>query len=427
MTEFPSALTVVLPGKLIDGLQGVPQEGMGVIFDSRSILWVGRRGELESALGDAPTRTLEFPEGTLLPGLFDLHTHTNMPGDGRTGEEADRDDSDDVRLLRSARNVSDALATGVTSLCDCGSWNRTAYSLKEGLAQGLVDGPRTLVSGPPLTISGGHLWFMGGQTDGIDGIRAAVRQRVKDGADFIKVAASGGSTLTSDPYRASFTLEELKALVDEAHNRSRRVLAHCRCTESVNFALDAGVDAILHCFFADSDGSYRYDEPTADRLAEAEVFLNPTMHLGRVSRAHLERIRARRAFTPAEEERWERSNRMAGVSMEQFGHLIRAGVKLAGGSDCGWGSYPFGDFQGEVIAMADAGLTAMQAIQAGTRNPAEALGILDRTGTIEPGKSADLLLVEGDPTADLEALRRVRAVFKGGVEVESPRPAVNAA
>ena len=261
--------------------------------------------------------------------------------------------------------------------------------------------------------------------DGADGIRAAVRQRVMDGADFIKVAASGGSTLTSDPYRASFNLEELRALVDEAHNRNRPVLAHCRCTESVNFALDAGVDAILHCFFADSDGSYRYDEPTADRLAESGVYLNPTMHLGRVSRAYLERVRQQRPFTPAEQERWERSNRMGGVAMQQFNQLISAGVTLAGGSDCGWGSYPFGDFQGEVIAMHDAGLTAMQAIQAGTRNPAAAVGMLDQTGTIEPGKSADLLVVDGNPSADIHALRQVRAVFKQGLRVESARPAID--
>ena len=427
MTSSSSQLTVILPGKLVDGVQSAPLEGMAVAFDASGILWVGRRGELESSQGGTPREVLEFPEGTLLPGLFDLHTHTNMPGDGRTGEEVDSDDSDDVRLLRSARNVADALATGVTTLCDCGSWNRTAYSLKEGLQQGLVKGPSTLVSGPPLTITGGHLWFMGGQTDGVDGIRSAVRERVWQGADFIKVAASGGSTLTSDPYRASYTLDEMRALVDEAHNRNRQVLAHCRCTESVNYALDAGVDAILHCFFADADGSYRYDEPTADRLAESGVYLNPTMHLGRVSRAHLERIKEQRPLTAAEQERWERSNRMGGTSMEQFGHLIRAGVRLAGGSDCGWGSYPFGDFQGEIIAMADAGLTAMQAIQAGTRNPADALGVLDRMGTVEPGKTADLLVVDGDPVADLEALRRVRAVFRQGHRVESTRPAVNAA
>ena len=424
MSEFRDSYTVILPGKLIDGAGDAPQEGMAVAFDDGGILWVGRRGELDGAQSDAPHDVLEFPDATLLPGLFDCHTHTNMPGDGRTGEEVDGDDSDDIRLMRSARNVGEALSTGVTTLCDCGSWNRTAYSLKEGLRQGLMPGPRTLVSGPPLTITGGHLWFMGGQVDGTSGIRAAVRERVKQGADFIKVAASGGSTLTSDPYRASFNLEELRTLVDEAHNRNRPVLAHCRCTESINFALDAGVDAILHCFFTDADGSYRYDEPTADRLAESQVFLNPTMHLGRVSRANLERIRQQRPFTPAEQERWERSNRMGGTALEQFSQLVRAGVRLAGGSDCGWGSYPFGDFQGEVIAMHDAGLSRMQAIKAGTRNPADALGVLSQTGTIEPGKAADLLLVDGDPAADIHALRQVRGVFKQGRRVEAARPAI---
>ena len=423
-SDSSSPLTVIIPGKLIDGVGGAPREGMAVGVSDGRILWTGRRGDVEGSQSDAPRELLEFPEATLLPGLFDLHTHTNMPGDGRTGEEVDIDDSDDLRLLRAARNVGEALATGVTSLCDCGSWNRTAYSLKEGLSQGIVQGPTTLVSGPPLTITGGHLWFMGGEVDGVDGIRAAVRERVKQGADFIKVAASGGSTLTSDPYRPSFSLEELTALVDEAHNRNRPVLAHCRCTESINFALDAGVDAILHCFFADSDGSYRYDEPTADRLAESQVYLNPTMHLGRVSRANLERIRQQRPFTPAEEERWERSNRMGGRAMEQFKQLVSAGVRLAGGSDCGWGSYPFGDFQGEVIAMHDAGLTPMEALQAGARNPADALGVLDRTGTIEPGKAADLLVVDGDPSADIQALRRVKAVFKQGRRVESAHPAI---
>ena len=424
MTGAVGKLTVILPGKLIDGVRDSAQEGMAVAFNESGIQWIGRRGEVEEEGPDAPREILDFPDSALLPGLFDCHTHTNMPGDGRTGEEVDRDDSDDVRLLRSASNVNDALSTGVTSLCDCGSWNNTAFSLKEGLAQGIVSGPRTLVSGPPLTITGGHLWFMGGQTDGIENIRARVRERVWQGADFIKVAASGGSTLTSDPYRASYTLDELKALVDEAHNRNKPVLAHCRCTESINFALEAGVDAILHCFFTDSDGSYRYDEPTADRLAETGVWLNPTMHLGRVSRAHLQRIKEQRPFTPAEQDRWERSNRMGGTAMEQFGRLIRAGVRLVGGSDCGWGSYPFGDFQGEIIAMYDAGLTASQAIMAGTSNPASALGVGAQTGTIEPNKAADLLLVEGDPTLDIKALRRVQAVYSGGRPVGSARPAV---
>ena len=423
MTQNGGRLTVVLPGKLIDGVNAAAREGMAVAFQDGFVSWVAPRGELEDRLRDTAHEALEYPGATLLPGLFDSHTHTNMPGDGRTGEEGDRD-SDEIRLLRSARNVGNALSTGVTSLCDCGSWNRTGFALKDGLAQNVVEGPTVLVSGPPLTVTGGHLWFMGGEADGVDAVRSRVRSLVKQGADFIKIAASGGSTLTSDPYRPAYSMEELRAIVDEAHNRDKPVLAHCRSTKSINYALDAGVDAILHCFFYDEDGSYRYDEATADRLAESEVWLNPTMHLGRASRAALLRAMEERPLTPAEQVRLDRSNRMGGIGVEQFRRLIQAGVKLIGGSDCGWGSYPFGDFQGEVLAMADAGLSPMQAILAGTRNAATALRRDDQTGAIEPGKDADLLVVDGDPLQDLEALRSVAAVFKGGRRVPSARPVV---
>ncbi|MCH9001769.1 MAG: amidohydrolase family protein [Planctomycetes bacterium] len=122
-----------------------------------------------------------------MAGLFDIHTHTNMPGDGRTGEQVNDDDNDEVRLLRSARNATAAVASGVTTMCDCGSWNSNGFALKEGLAQGIVEGPRVLVSGPPLTVTGGHLWYMGGEADGVDAVRGRVREMVKHGADFIKV------------------------------------------------------------------------------------------------------------------------------------------------------------------------------------------------------------------------------------------------
>ena len=423
MAQSEANARVILPGKLIDGVAAQPREGMAVVFQAGRITWVGRCGELDAGSGGQSLETLAFPNSTLLPGLFDCHTHTNMPGDGRTGEQVN-EDRDGLRLLRSSRNAAAAVATGVTSMCDCGSWNRTGFALKEGLAEGVADGPRMLVSGPPLTVTGGHLWFMGGEADGIDAVRQRVRSLIKQGADFIKIAASGGSTLTSDPYRPAYSMDELRAIVDEAHNRDRPVLAHCRCTAAINFALDAGVDAILHCHFNDSDGEYRFDQPTADRLAASETWLNPTLHLGRVSRHALETTQKERALTADEQERLDRSVRIGGAIMEQFGRLIEAGVKLVGGSDCGWGHYPFGDFQGELLAMADAGLSPMEAILAGCRNPAAALRLLDTTGTIEAGKAADFLLVENDPCQDLQALRRVEAVFKEGQEVAAARPAL---
>ena len=386
------------------------------------IEWVGPASQAESLdSAGAQTETLDFSGGTLLAGLFDIHTHTNMPGDGRTGEQVNDDDTDEVRLLRAAQNTALAVASGVTTMCDCGSWNRNAFALKEGLALGIVEGPRVLVSGPPLTVKHGHLWYMGGETVGVDAVRSRVVELVDQGADFIKVAASGGSTSTSDPYSAAYSVEELSAIVDEAHNRDRPVLAHCRCTDAINVALDAGVDTILHCAFYDNDGSYRFDQKTADRLAVSEVWLNPTMGLGNANRERLIKIKAERELPPDEEDRLERSTVSGANSLAQFSALVTAGVKLVGGSDCGWSYYPFGDFQGEIMSLHKAGLSPLEAIYAGTRSPAAALRNLDTIGTVETGKKADLLVVNGDPSQDLECLRDVVAVFKGGSRVATAK------
>ena len=417
-----NTLRVILPGKLIDGVSDKTQEGMAVAIQGSVIEWVGPASQAESLdSGGAQTETLDFSGGTLLAGLFDIHTHTNMPGDGRTGEQVNDDDTDEVRLLRSAQNTALAVASGVTTMCDCGSWNRNAFALKEGLALGIVEGPRVLVSGPPLTVKLGHLWYMGGETVGVDAVRSRVVELVDQGADFIKVAASGGSTSTSDPYSAAYSVEELRAIVDEAHNRDRPVLAHCRCTDAINVALDAGVDTILHCAFYDNNGSYRFDQKTADRLAVSEVWLNPTMGLGNANRERLIKIKAERELTPDEEDRLERSTVSGANSLAQFSALVTAGVKLVGGSDCGWSYYPFGDFQGEIMSLHKAGLSPLEAIYAGTRSPAAALRSLDTIGTVETGKKADLLVVNGDPSQDLECLRDVVAVCKAGSRISTTK------
>ncbi|MBO20149.1 MAG: hypothetical protein CL732_06390 [Chloroflexi bacterium] len=418
MPQADNTLKVIKPGRLIDGVHDSAMEGTAVAIQGKSIKWVGPVSQAEGLdSGGAARETLEFPGATLLAGLFDIHTHTNMPGDGRTGEEVNEGENDQQRLLRSAVNATAAVASGVTTMCDCGSWNRNGFALKEGLAMGVVEGPRVLVSGPPLTVTGGHLYYMGGEADGIDAVRSMTRSLIKQGADFIKIAASGGSTSTSDPYRASYSVPELTAIVEEAHNRGRSVLAHCRCTDAINSALDAGVDAILHCSFYDNDGTYRWDQKTADRLAESGTWLNPTMGLGRANRERLERLKSERGLTPDEEERLERSTASGARSLDQFSTLVKAGVRLVGGSDCGWSYYPFGDFQGEVLSLHEAGLSPIEAIRAGTLSPATALGIQDSIGTVEPGKEADLLVVNGDPSQDLAQLRDVAAVFKGGARV----------
>ncbi len=424
MASSTADLQVIQPGQLIDGLSETPAEGTAVVLQGSRIHWVGPREQLRSRSGPldgladgSEPQVLDLPQATLLPGLIDCHTHTNMPGDGRTGKEVDCE-TDDIRLLRSARNVRRALESGVTTLADCGAWNRTGFSLRQGLAMGLVDGPRVLVAGRPVTITGGHLWFMGGEADGPEGARRQVRQLIKEGADLIKLVASGGSTVTSDPFRPSLTVSELKAGTEEAHNRSRPVAAHCRSTVSINNALEAGVDMIFHCAFYDPDGSHRFDQATAERLAASGVWVNPTLHLGTLRLGMLRQKRIEEDLSAEESADLDKLEQGRRARMEQFGRLIEMGVNLVGGSDAGWGLYQFGDFQGELLSMKEAGLSPMQAILAGTRNTAAALGVLDSVGTIEAGKEADLLLVEGNPVEGLAALRRVVAVFHGGRRVK---------
>lgn len=414
-------MTVIRPGKLIDARGGPPQADQAVVIKGATIHWVGPAQAAGSPDGPLATQAgyqiLDYPDATLLPGLIDCHTHTNMPGDGRSGEVVNRDDTDDIRLLRSAQNVGKALASGVTTVCDCGAWHDTAFSLRQGVESGLVPGSRVLASGRPITVTGGHLWYMGAEADGVEGVRGQVRQLVKQNADFIKVAASGGSTSTSDPFRPSFSEPEMMTLVEEAHNRDRPVAAHCRCTASIKNALTAGVDMVLHCFFCESDGAYRFDQDTARRLADSGVWVNPTLHLGRTRRDLLRRKREIEELTSEEQTQLETLEENDGPRLERCARLLDAGVRFIGGSDCGWGTYPFGDFQGELIAMADAGLDQLSAIIAGTRNCSEAMGVSNRIGTIEPGKEADLLVVEGDPCRDLGDLRKVKAVFRGGCKI----------
>jgi len=415
-----SLVTIIKPGLLIDGLGGPPQKGAAVVLQQNRIRWiganeeVGTNQEIKDLVNSAGENgVLDLPQCTLLPGLIDCHSHTNMPGDGRTGEEVAKD-TDDVRLLRAARNTALALQSGVTTLCDCGSWNHTAFSLKEGISLGLVEGPRLLASGPPLTITGGHLWYMGGEADGIEGVRNQVRYLIKQGADIIKIAASGGSTLTSDPYRPSYNVDELKAIVYEAHNRGIPVAAHCRSTVAINYVLDAGVDMIFHCYFVDPDGSYRFDQATAERLAQSGAWLNPTHAVGNRRRIELLEMKKQGPLDKVDAAMLERIVNGHRDRVEAYGRLVEMGARLIGGSDCGWSSYLFGDFQAEVISMTDFGLSPMAAILTGTRNAAQALGKLDSLGTIEPDKEADLLLVEGNPVEDLECLRSVAAVILGG-------------
>lgn len=399
---------------LFDGTNQTAIHNAAVLLEDDRVAAVGPAQAVAEPDGAA---RLHFGGCTILPGLVDCHTHLNLPGDGSGLEDAAAD-GDDLLLLRSANNARTALASGVTTLRENGGRNGTISALREAQRRGIVSGPRLSIAGRPLTITGGHCWPFGGEADGVTQMRQAVRQLVKEGADWIKVIATGGGTRNTLPLRPSYSPAELRAAVEEAHSADRLAGAHVTCTQGIVDALDAGFDMLIHCFFSEPDGSYRFDPEIARRIADKGVWVNPTLHVARTRMQRLEQLAARRPLTADEASDLERNRhgyeeRCSGVQL-----MLAAGVRVVAGSDSGWSYYPFGAFGGEIDALTDAGMDPLTALSAATLESARAIGLDRHVGSLEPGKAADLLVVDGDPTINLTALTQVRAVFANGVQVK---------
>ena len=407
--------TIIRVGKLADGVSEDVKERMAVKVSGGGVEWVAKQSELSQS-GDIEGVVLDFPLATLMPGLIDCHTHTNMPGTGLSVDEV-HEDGDDIHLMEAVKSARMALESGVTTMRDNGGWNKVVFSLMEGIRRDIVPGPRIVACGNPVTVTGGHCWMMGAEADGEDGVRAAVRRMVKNGAGFIKVMTSGGTTRGSMQERASYTLEELRIIVEEAHFKGRLVAGHAISTQSIVNCLDAGVDMIIHCNFLDLDKVSRWDQRIGERIAESGVWVNPTIHIRRAATLALEAKREEGTISEGERIELEQNEETIRQRAEVFRELVNVGARMIGGSDCGWGAYPFGQFHRELESMVDVGMPTEQAFLSGTREAAKALGLGGEVGTVEVGKDADLLLVEGDPTQDLKVLENVVAVFRAGERV----------
>ena len=410
--------TVIRAKALFDGTGTPPLHNAIVILEGSRIVAAGSEGAIEAPRGPQ-VRTLDFPDGYLLPGLIDAHTHLMFGSGDATYEEVIERDSDQVMLLRAARNAHIHLNAGVTTLRDCGARNQVTFDLRRGVRQGLALAPRLLLSGRPVTTTGGHFWWCNQEADGVEGVRKAVRQLVGDGADFIKIMASGGGTAGTDNRRPSYSVEELRAIVDEAHNLGKPTTAHCIATLSIVNALDAGVDSIEHATFIEPDGSYRFDPRIAERIARQGVLVSPTVQTGYRKR---EKLLARReqghALTPEEERRLEDLQVKCERQVEFLGRLWSEWeVPIVAGTDA---IQTFGDYCLGLELQVQAGMSPADVICSATSVAARAVGVGHLVGTIEPGKEADLIVVDQDPLQDIRALRSMRMVMQGGAIVPPP-------
>ena len=417
MTEPPARFTLITASRLLDGGGAAAIEAAAVLIDGERVAALGRAVDVHAPSGASVVRR-DYEGATILPGLVDAHTHLVAPGDGTLGDDIAKED-DDILLLQAAKNARTLLHSGVTTLRENGAKGKVAFSLREGVRRKLAPGPRMVICGRPIAITGGHMGYFGSEADGEAAVRAEVRKLLKEGADYIKIVASGGTTRTSDPNRASYTVAELAAMTDEARRHGKLTAAHCTSAQSVQNCLDADVDMIIHCIFNEPDGTYRYRPDLVERLARARAWVNPTLY---VQRAGIDRQRETRAregrLTPELIASLDDAQRALDVKIDAVRRMNEAGVRMTAGSDSPWGWYAPGEFVHEIHMLAQAGLSYADAIVAGTAGAADSIGVGPSAGRLAPGRLADVLVVRGDPTREITALWEVLDVYQAGRRVE---------
>lgn len=344
--------------------------------------------------------------GACLPGLIDAHDHlTSDPaaaGYQRLGWSVAR------QTVAGVKNARLTLMAGFTTIRNVGAGGYADIGLRDGINAGEVPGPRMLVSGPSLGITGGHCdssllapeyqYKAAGVADGPWAVRAKVRENVKYGADLIKFCATGGVLSKGDSVGGlQYTLEEMQALVEEAHKLERKVAAHAHGTEGIKLAIRAGVDSVEHCSFIDEEGIRLAKEKGTYLVFDIyndDYILQEGLKVGMLP------------------ESIEKEKLVGKLQRENFRKAYLAGAKLAFGTD--GGVYPHGDNWKQFPYMVEFGMKPMETIRAATLVNAELLGLAGKAGVVEAGHWADIVAVDGDPLGDIRRMQNVRFVMKDG-------------
>ena len=393
-------------GSLFDGKSGTLQKNVVI-----EVL-----GDKIAAIGAAAQQVIDLSNETCLPGMIDTHTHVMLQGD-ITAEEYDTQllkQSLQYRTILATVNVKRALDYGFTSIRDVeteGAWY-SDVDVKKAINNGVIPGPRMQVATRALDVTGAYplLGYAPGIdvpkgvqiVDGADAARKAVREQISYGADWIKVYSDRGYFLRPDGVLddiPTFTMDELRAIVDEAHRERRKVASHAIGLNGVHNSVEAGVDSIEH-------GDYISDEDIKTMVSKG-IYSVPTIFVG-------DYVAQGRADAGAPI--WLK---MLAVHEDTFRRLLKAGLKIAFGTDAGgfpWTINPAKEFP----YMVKWGMTPAQAIQSATVTASQLMGMQDKVGTVEVGKLADIIAVPGDPLADITVLEKVNFVMKGGVVEKRP-------
>jgi imidazolonepropionase-like amidohydrolase len=401
----PDSLIAVRAQRLIDGNGGPPLSPAVVLVRGERIESVGADVSIP-----AGATVLDLGRATLLPGMVDLHTH--LTGGAVHWEDALVKTTPSSAALHGAKNALDTLRAGFTACRDMGpEWPYVDVDLRKAIDDGLVPGPRLSVAGNYVSATGGagdarqfsiyvDVPLVRNLADGVDAVRHAVRTNFKHGSDFIKILATGAVLSKGiEPGAQQYSDEELRVAVEEATRWGRYVAAHAHGAQGIKAAIRAGVRSIDH-------GSMLDDEGIELLKTNPNTFYVPTLYVGEaVVNDGVE------LGIPASE--IERSRKMSEHRNSTFLRALEAGIPIAFGTDAG--VFPHGLNGRELTLRVRVGEKPMQTIVSATKISARVMGWEDRIGTVEAGKFADMIAVEGDPLSDIALLERVQWVMKGGV------------
>jgi imidazolonepropionase-like amidohydrolase len=399
--------TLVRAGHVLDVKTGAEPADQTIIVQGETIAAVAPTSATPLQAGD---KEIDLRQYTLLPGLIDVHTH--LTGANNFDPYFELSMTPAKEAIIGVENAKVTLEAGFTSVRNVGANDYTDVALRDEINAGHIPGPHMEVSGPPLGITGGHcdenlLPFeyhvtAEGVADGIAAVQQKVRQNIKYGVDLIKICATGGVlSKGDDPQASQYTLEEMQAIVADAHRLGRKVAAHAHGSQGILWASEAGVDSIEH-------GSYM-DEADIAMMKQHGTYFVPTAYLidwnlqsGKLPALYKQKMMDVSAVEKANAKR-----------------AIKAGVKVALGTDAA--VYPHGLNAHEIdVYVNQFGMTPLEGIQTGTINAADLMGWTSKTGTLESGKWADIIAVNGDPLKDVKLLQSVQFVMKSGTVYKSP-------
>lgn len=395
-----SRMVALVGGSVVDLDGGAPMRDAVILIDGEKIVAIGESDKIDISPN---AQRIDVDGAWLIPGMMNMHVHLGLKLPGKMTAELANETEGEL-TLRMAQSARESLQAGVTTIRLPGDEKHGDLALKKAIDKGQAHGPRIFSAGEALIITGGHGSEHGVEyNDGPYELMKAARREISAGASWVKILISGGiATDGGDISKALMTPEEINAVIDVAHRFGAKVTAHSGSPQATSVAVDAGIDGIEHGYFL--------DRPTLRKMKKAGTWLVPTIVVSQPATAPF--------FEKIGSPQWYLDRRDS-VGKEHWKALqtaISEGVNIALGTD----QLPSEPNDGttatarEAQYYVDAGMTPLQALRSATIEPARMLGADDETGSLDVGKYADIVALEGDPTKDIKALRNIRFVMKGG-------------